>query len=370
MTSSSKVSSAQLYCILFVCRIVALFTYMTPETENAETVNSALLAIFFVLFQLIFSIPVFLVIRKDNSKGIIGIAKESSDIFAKIIAVIYCFAFIYSAGISISRFELFVSTIMFPGAEISFFIALLMLTSLFAVFKGIQAIGRSSVLILFAVGISTLFIGLSVIKEFQYTNFLPVLLNGVTPLAESSFYSATRTMELVSIMIIAPEITGNLRSGFIKWILSFGAVAAVLFTCIDGILGAYGEKQLFQLYALTLIAKFSIFERLDDLITGTWVLCTMLKTAFYCLVAVKCFEQGFDKKATRLFKSGISTSVFIVFLITSGTVVTFSEIIGSNINSVLYIAIAVLIPLAVFFSTKIISKKRRKEEKLCQENQA
>ncbi len=370
MTSSSKISSAQLYFILFVCRVVALFTYMTPETINAETVNSVLLAVFFVMFQFVFAIPVFTVIKKDNSQGIIGTAKQSSDIFAKIISIIYCCAFIYAAGISVSRFELFVSTVMFPGAEISFFIALLLATSLFAVFKGIQSIGRSSAIILFAVGISTVFIILSVIKEFQYTNFLPVLLNGTTPLIQSSFYSATRTMELVSIMIIAPEVTGKLRSGFVKWIISFGTVAAVLFTCIDGILGAYGEEQLFQLYSLTLIAKFSIFERLDDLITGIWVLCTMLKTAFYCLVAAKCIEQGFGKKTTKLFHTGISISVFIVFLLTSGTVVTFSEIIGSNINSILYIVIAVFIPLAVFISTKIISKKRRKEGKLCAENQS
>ncbi len=369
MTSTGKISSAQLYCILFVCRVVALFTYMTPETANAQTVNSILLSVFFVLLQLVFSIPVFLVIKKDNSQGIIGTAKQSSDAFAKIIALIYFCAFIYAAGISVSRFELFVSTIMFPGAEISFFIAILLITSLFTVFKGIEAIGRSSVIILFAVGISTTFITLSVIKEFQYTNFSPVLLNGITPVAESSFYSATRTMELVSIMIIAPEVTGKLRSGFTKWILSFGVIAAILFTCIDGILGAYGEKQLFQLYALTLIAKLSIFERLDDLITGTWVLCTLLKTAFYCLVAAKCIEQGFGKKPSKLFHTGICVSVFTVFLLTSGTVVTFSEIIGSGINSVLYIVITALIPIAVFFSTKISRKKLRKEGNLCQENQ-
>ena len=370
MTFSEKISSAQLFCILFVCRTVALFTYMTPETENAETVNSVLLAVLFVLFQLLFSIPVFLVIKKDNSHGIIGTAKENSYIFAKIIAVIYCCAFIYAAGISVSRFDLFVSTVMFPGAEISFFIALLLAASLFTVFKGIQAIGRSSAIILVAVGISTAFIVFSVIKEFEYTNFLPSLLNGITPVVESSFYSATRTMELVSIMIIAPDVKGNLRSGFIKWILIFGAAAAVLFTCIDGILGAYGEKQLFQLYALTLIAKFSIFERLDDLITGCWVLCTLLKTAFYCLVAAKCIEQGFGKKLPKLFNTGICAGVFAVFLLTSGTVVTFSEIIGSSVNSALYIAITVFIPLFVFFLSKFISKKRKKEEKLCQKNQA
>lgn len=370
MTSSAKISSTQLYCILFVCRTVALFTYMTPETANAETVNSVLLSVFFVLFQLIFFVPVFTVIKKDNSQGIIGTAKEASGIFAKIIAVIYCCAFIYAAGISVSRFELFVSTVMFPGAEISFFIALLLVTSLFAVFKGLQAIARSSAIILFAVSITTVFIGLSVIKEFQYTNFLPVFSSGFTPLVQSSFYSATRTMELVSIMIIAPEVTGKLRSGFVKWILIFGTVAAVLFTCIDGILGAYGEKQLFQLYALTLIAKFSIFERLDDLITGSWVLCTLLKTAFYCLIAAKCIEQGFGKKPTRLFHTGICTAVFTVFLLTSGTVVTFSKIIGSSLNSILYIAITVFIPLAVFISTKIIKKKHRKEENLCPQNRS
>ena len=369
MTFSEKISSAQLYCILFVCRVVALFTYMTPETTNAGTVNSVLLAVFFVLFQIAFSIPVFLVTKKDNSQGIIGNAKKISVVLSKIISVIYCCAFIYAAGISVSRFELFVSTVMFPGAEISFFIAILLVTSLFAVFKGIQAIGRSCAIILFAVGISTAFIILSVIKELEYTNFLPVFINGTTPIIQSSFYSATRTMELVSIMIIAPEVSGKLKKGFIKWILLFGAVAAVLFTCIDGILGAYGEKQLFQLYALTLIAKFSIFERLDDLITGTWVLCTLLKTAFYCLVAAKCIEQGFEKKTSRLFRTGICAAVFIVFTLTSGTVVTFSEIIGSDINSVLYIAIAVLIPLAVFFLTKITGKKHRKEGKLCQKNQ-
>ncbi len=370
MTSSGKISSAQLFCILFVCRVVALFTYMTPETKNAETVNSVLLSIFFVLFQLIFAVPVFTVIKKDNSQGIIGAAKKSSALFSKIISLIYCCAFIFAAGISVSRFELFVSTVMFPGAEISFFIALLLAASLFAVFRGIQAIGRSSAVILFAVGISTVFITLSVVKEFQYTNLLPVFMNGLAPLAESSFYSATRTMELVSIMIIAPEVTGRLRSGFIKWLIAFGAVAAVLFTCTDGILGAYGAKQLFQLYSLTLIAKFSIFERLDDLITGSWVLCTLLKTAFYCLIAAKCIEQGFEKKPTKLFHTGISAAVFTVFLLTSGTVVTFSEIIGSDIISGLYIAVAVLIPLAVFFSAKLSGKKRRKEENLCQQNQS
>lgn len=360
MTSTGKISSAQLYCILFACRIVALFTYISPEKITSQSANSILTAITFVVLQLLFSIPVFLVINHDNSKGIIGNAKMSSSLFAKITAIIYCAAFIYAAGLSVSRFELFVSSVMFPGAEILLFIVLLMAISLFGVFKGLETLGRSAVIIIFAVSISTVFIGLTVAKNFDYTNLYPIFSSSVSAVSNSAFYSATRTMELVSLMIIAPHINGKLKNGFAKWIIVFGMVAATLFTGIQGILGAYGERQMFQLYALTLIAKFSIFERLDDLLTGVWVLCTLIKISFYCFVAVKCLEQGFEKRANRLIQTGVCASVFGVYLLTSSTVLTFSSVIASPINSILYLLITILVPLCVFFSKKLLKQKQKK----------
>ena len=352
-----KISTSQMFSVLFLCRIISLFTFMLPSASYLPAGDHVIAALTVGLFEIVYSLIIFLILR-INKKGLIIETAQFSSILAKISSIVYCLCFIWFAGIGVARFELFLSTVMFPNSELYFMIFLLLGASFYSSLKGTEAIGRASAVLSMILVASVIFVLTAVAGDFEITNLQPILTKGVTPVLSFSFYTSVRTVELITILINAPKVNGSIKKMTLLWIVFLAIIITIILIFLLGVTGEYGNDQIFPLYTLTVIAKFGIFERLDDILTGIWVFCIFIQVSYLINTCYIALEQSF--KQVKKIPSGLicSTGIFVVYLISSQTVSVFSEIVSSKIMEIMFILLLAVIPLLLSLANKI--NKRRK----------
>lgn len=360
MTKAGTISTFQLFSILLLSRMTALFTFMLPTTGFLMSGDRILTTLPLLMLELIFGFLSVYIINKSEKKSIISAASSFSAVAGKAASIMYIICFIWFAGISVSRFELFISTVMFPNSELYLMTVILLAAAFYAALKGIEALGRASVILSVILTSSIVFIILTVIENFEYTNLTPVLTQGFSPVIRFAFYVSARAVEFITLYTAAPRVRGNIRKMTIIWTLLVSVLTAVILTVLSGVTGKYGDDQIFPLYTLTVIAKFGIFERLDDILTGLWVLSTFIQITFLLVSGVLASEQGFgcNKKITVLLIE--TTGIFFVYLLTSKTVTSYSEILSSPLQDLFFFTVLIVIPIGITLTGKV---KRRK--KLC-----
>lgn len=347
MNNMGKISTLQMFSVLFLCRIISLFTFMLPSAAYIPSGDRILTSLPVMIFEILYSAVLIFTFRRTDKQGIINALRKNNLSAAKLLAVIYTLCFIWFAGIGTARFELFISTVMFPNSELTFMIILLLGASFYASLKGLEAIGRASVVLFFLLGVSVVFIILSVMEEFNYVNLSPLLTDGVTPIIGFSFYVSVRAAELLTLHITAPKINGNIGKMAIKWTVAFSLVSTVILVVLSGVTGEYGNDQIFPLYTLTVIAKFGIFERLDDILTGVWVLCSFIQVSFLINTGMTALSQGFGKIKRIPVGLLITAGIFTVYFFTSKTVAVFSEAVSSRVIDVIFVVLMIIIPVIV-----------------------
>ena len=280
--------------LLFVCRLIALFTFTSPQKEPFSAGDRALFPLPFFLICLLCAVPVFLAAK--HPEGIVGAAGEVSPLLQKSAGGFYCAAFLLAAALSAIRFGLFVNTLLFPESGSFLFIALLLAAAACAAVHGIQAIGRAALPTLALMGTALLFILLSTADKFDPVNLTPPLENGWGPILKNAFRSASRTAELLSLGFVPIFFPGSVKRTGLRWLAPFSAVATAVFLFIGGVTGRYGEQQMFQLATVTEIARFGALERMDALLAGVWILGAFLRIAYLLYLAGLAAQQGFAKR--------------------------------------------------------------------------
>ena len=347
------IGGAQLLSILFVSRLIALFTFTAPQEEGFSSGDRVLFTLPFFLICLLACVPVFLTVKQPG-QTLTDAAGEVSPLLQKSVGGFYCAAFLLAAALSAIRFELFVNTLLFPESGTLFFTVLLLATAAAAASRGIQALGRASFLALVLMGAALLFILLSTADKFDPVNLTPPLEDGLPPVLKNAFRSASRTMEIVSLGFAPAFCSGSVRKTGIGWLASFSAVAAAVFFFICGVTGRYGEQQMFQLSTVTEIARFGVLDRMDALLAGVWIFGALLRTAYFLRLAGLAAEQGFGKQfktAPYFAGTGIVLGLFFLFSALASATDGAATILASEI---LFIASTVIAP------GMILMAKRRK----------
>lgn len=352
-----KISAVQFFAIIFLCRMTEFFTYIAPRKTTVLPSDRLFVVLFFMLFCAITLIPA-LYMSKKYGGSVPSLARESSKTLGAITALVYMAAFIWSAAESVSRFELFISTVMFPDTDINIITAFLLLSASFAAAKGTEASGRVSVTVLVVLACSFVFILFTSLSNFDIVNFSPFLYNGMSAALSDGFSSASHTWEILFFATMLPFVTGNVAKTAVGWLVSFSAVAFAGFFVIEGVTGIYGERQMFKLYTLTVLAKLGVLERFDDVLIGIWVLCELIKTSFCFLAASKAFGDGFGRKAPKYFYPVLSVAVFGVFLAAASSVERFAAIADSVPVKLAFYFCAVVLPLTVLLSKNFTERRK------------
>lgn len=360
MNSKRKISTLQLYSILYAGRILLTLTFM-PSLNN-EPVNTDMLLqviLFFFLLPLA-ALPFYFLYRLQPGWSILDHAFAISPTTERISALGYAVYFLYGTIIAVSRFDLFATSRLFPDSDFTIFLLLIILVCCAAAAYGLEALGRASAVGLFAVLSVFIFIMATLFSKFDLLNFTPPFYNGVRPVLRGAFASLSQTVELSVIAVIAPRVTGNIVSGFFKWLTGLTITILCLLGATTAALGYYADSQLFPMHALSVLAQFSVFQRLDSLLTGVWMLCLFIKASAFILISSECLQHALGRKSINgsIVFSGVLISCVCVFV--SQSAGRFKLLVQDSISAVFFVFFVLVIPISFLIfgrSKKLYNKE-------------
>lgn len=359
MKNKGNISAFQFFCTLFVCRIIALFTFIITDQDRFPPGDRMVIVLPFILVGLLTAVPAMLVIGPMENRTIFSLTDSLSPALTRLTAALYAAGAVWSAAVSAVRFELFMSTVMFSGAALFGLIVLLLLSALLIARRGLETVARMSVAVTALLAVSLIYVIFTTAKDFDPANLSPPLQKGLLPLAENSFSAAARTSELAALFVLSPKIKGPVKKGFLFWLTIFGGTVSGIYTLILGVTGAYGERQMFQLYALTVLSKIGVIERLDSLICAIWVLCSLLRLAFYLMTGSEFLKSGFGIRNDSSVLIGLSAALLAVCAVLSPRIALFSAILGSGANEIVFSVLLIGLPLTLLTAKKIKNGRRR-----------
>lgn len=360
--TQNQIRGLQLFSLLFISRSVGVFTYMIRLQSSIDTGGSILVIGFYLLFSILFAIPVLIYLTKQQKTDLLTGASFVSQRFASIIGLFYAVIFLLAAIITIARFGLFAGTVLLQQSNLRIFIFALLIASVYSAAKGLEPMARTGVIFTFILLFSLIFTSASTLSEFNAANITVPQSVHLADIVKQAFVSACRNIEITALLFIAPQIKGSISKITVCHIIFFSILTAMIITVAGGVMGDYGEQQMYPLYTLSVLAKFGFLERTDDLQTGIWVVCTMLKIAFLLYASVLSANKSLQKQLHFKHYAIGGIVIFAGYLLLSANIEMLVKTITSNLMPIFFLTATVLIPLTVTFAVRRKEIKQQKEK--------
>ena len=363
MTNNKVITVPQLFCLLFISRMIVDITYnplMASSNSMWDHVVSA--SISFVLTFLLF-LPVYFLYKRNPQLNILDYAYIRIGKAGFVVAVLYLLYFIVISSYTLSLFDLFVSNVMDPHLSLFVLSLAVLLTACYGAFKGIEALARTSGIILIGVIASIVFLVCALFPQTDVSNYTPLFYDGPQATINGVLLMISRTSSIAMLAILLPFARGNVKKGFVVWNTSVFLVVIMLITLIVGALGDYLETQIFPVYTAASVAEIGMLKRLDALYLGVWTMGIFLKLALCLFLISLCAQRMFGKKAAK-----------ISILICAAVVLIFS-LIAAESRDVAYLLydmrfllfgtllVSVFVPLLFLIADLIKGKGEAKVEK-------
>ena len=360
----NKISSLQLFCILFSCRMLGTFTYMSQLQTDLHAGSRIVTSVVCLIFSILTAIPSLLFLHNTNKTPFLNGVRILSANTARIVGISYVLVFIFAAIISLTRFGLFASTVLLQNTGLYISVFFLLAVSVYCARQGLQPLARTAVIFSFLLLVSLLIVALVNIPDCKLINIPTVRADDFSDILKQGFLSACRNIEIPALLFVAEELKGKVHTVILKFLTAFSAISALLFTIAGGVLSEYGEQQIFPLFTLSSVAKFGIFEHTEDLLTGIWIVCAMLKTAFLLYVASQCLQNVIHKEITTGHIATGGALIFAGYLYFSADIPKTIRLLQSALLPTGFIVFGVLLPTVLYILI------RQKENRLCKENKA
>lgn len=132
----------------------------------------------------------------------------------------------------------------------------------------------------------------------------------------------------------------------------------VFFFTFSG-LGDYAMTQLFPIHSIAVLSEFSVFQRIDVILTGVWILSAFIKISFMLYLSSYIASRSFSAKYKKIYIFAFGAAAVILQFVVSRNVTGFLISTSNDIRSVLFYVVVIFIPLLTF----ALGKFRRKEQR-------
>lgn len=363
MTKKSVITVPQLFGMLFISRMIVNITYNPYMASQGDVVDHLLSAGIAYLLTFALVIPVYLLYKRrpgmnlaDNAYYLLG-GKT-----AIAVVMLYVLYFLLVSCYTLSLFDSFVTNVMSPKVPLLVLSIAIMITACYGAWKGIEALARSSGIILIGVCIALIFLICALLPMIEPENYPPFLYDGPQYMTNGVFLMIARTSCIPVLAMLLPLVKGNVKKGIFVWnTATYLVIAAMIFTMI-GCLGDYLKTQVFPIYAATSVAEIGMFKRLDALFLGIWTTGLFVKMALFLYLISLCFTRMWGKKAGKIsiLAGGAVIVAVSVLLVESRDLSRF--IYDWRFLLPCTLLVSVVIPLVLLAVDSV--KKRREEQKL------
>ncbi|MBC8584682.1 spore germination protein [Youxingia wuxianensis] len=354
---TNAISSGQLVTLLFLSRIFNIFTY-TPHSQTSVPGSVVLLAIplaGIIMVALFF--PAWHLIQKSKM-GILEAAQTVHPFFGNLCAGIIGMVCLLMGAYTVSHFEFFMISTIYPQAESWIFVLLFLPVVAYAAYLGIEAVARMSVTVFIVVLGIILLVLVGLLPEINLVYVQSPFIGGWKMIVIGCIRQITNNMEILLFLLLVPTIRGNGKKAYIIWIILGAAMYEILSFFTLTSLGEYSATRLFPFYTAASVAKLSIFGRLDLLHIAVWVFVAFIRTTLYVYGAYLSFRILFPKvkKGWGIFLCAfLMTGVSMLNSLDMRYLSVYSRVL---FNGVPFILVILLIPIL----TLLLGRKKWREK--------
>ncbi len=361
--TKSRVSPPQFFCVLYLSVLSSIFMYISSGDISIATTDSLLRPIMFILVSIIVAIPMLFLFKEVKAKTASGLLVDRKKPFFKVIALGYGVVYFVAILRALARFDLFASSELFPGADMTIFIVGLVVVCALLSLLGLGALSRAAVIFTAIVVFATAFVMLSLRKDVDLLNFTPLMENGTGKLLGDAAYFALQGAEIGVILLFLPQIKGKLIKSYVLWSVLSGVTCILILFFTVGTLGAFADTQLFPTYTAVTLAELGLLERMDALETAIWILCIVEKISLYFLGVVNCIKFILPRVSGRIICGGCAVAVSGLLVFISGNLERFYFMSYKPLVVLLYVVPVVIIPAVLIIYFKKVKPYEKNDEK-------
>ena len=362
MKRATKIGVGQIVLVFIVCRVIVALTHTFQANGAGFTMPDLMGVVFSLPFTVLFSLPVFWLLKRNPERNIIECAYDVAKPVGVTVSVLFSLFFLYLCIVTSARFDLFVTTNITPEQPPYGFIILILPPVIYAAVKGIEAITRTgaivSVLSIAAIVVITLALaprmnGLYLTSPFE---------TGWGRVIQSTISNTAETMEILALAVLAPKVSGHLFRGYCGFCLSSLALVFVIIATVVAVLGGFGNSQMFPYYTVSSIAQIGVFKHLDAIQSSVWLVCVFIKCAFYLYLSYFSIRRLIPKKAMPWCIVVFGAIVMIAASLATPGIDNMDIIFSPYALGLGLLALGVLLPFALIAAGAVKGAKSRKEE--------
>lgn len=318
MNASEKISTGQLISLLLTSRLAVSMTFAPTMHQMSHGTDFLIGILIEAVFLIILLLPVWwFSIRCGGISPVDYAYARMGKGGGAVVAGLYGVACLFVQITDLIRFSRFAGSVLSPYMSKAVLCIVLMVTAGIAAFYGLQALGRTAGVIICFVVFSILLAAALLIPQMEAINFPPLLYNGLSPVFRGTFEDLPRSVELAVIGLLIPRLksSSSLIKGTLIWCGLFAVILLIIQISVVGVLGDFGQMELFPYYTAVTTIRTGTLQRLDIVAAAVWVGALFLKTAFFGMIYVDCFERACGEKGRPLWAAGGALLVLVLALV-------------------------------------------------------
>lgn len=353
MQDNTRISTVQLVCLMTVSSVTLMITCNASLLGGNDLTDNLFSCAIAFLCNFLLAIPSFLLLR---SRGDCALLLQSESVGKWLLwcaAVFYILYFLFVDVQYLASFQFFLGNAFRPAVPTWIFAAMILLAAVYSAIKGLEAMGRTAlvILVLFLCGI--IVIAVLLLSDIRAEHFMPLFYNGGGQLLTGTAFYLSGSASIATYALLFSAAKGRRRLGFCIWnIITYGVGALILFLII-GTLGNYANLQLFPFYSAATLAELGTFQRMDSVFICIWLIGLFLKLAIDLYCIAHCVNQLSPKPLDMAAKPIAGIVIFFLSVITASHQGLLRLFLNPMAGVFLTIAAAVLFPAAALLGNLI-----------------
>lgn len=360
MLEGGKISARQMILLIFVSRVIYWITslpVLLAPPANQDVWIDLWMA---VPIYWIVALPFYFLAKRFPQRTFYEYTQAITGKAGLWLGILYILFLLHITALTLTNFSEFFTTAVMHETPSLFFVISLTLIAAYAVYHGIEVLGRLSEFIAPIIIIAIIGVVLLLVKDMDLKELTPILEKGIFPSIFTGLSPVGQTIEIIEIAIILPFLN-DLRKTKMVFIYTPLLLVFFLFILTFAELTILGDDlaRTFTYPFYTIIRLIHVgdfLERIESFHVTIWILGMFVKTAFQYYVIVLGIGQLFHLKSYKplILPMGIIIVAFTSML--GSNVVEFREFLSFRIYDWYTMFFILFIP-SLLLLTAVLRKK-------------
>lgn len=315
MEKTQKIGWGQFLLLLFMCRVFTLMTFAPASANSGDLTLQMTAAVISTVIQAVLMIPIVLL-----KKSVTETALEKNRFCGILTAAVYLLFFLFYAVNSLLHFQKFLSARFFRHSGSIIMLAVLLAVCVYCACLGVEALGRSGVLLFWLFLAALVIMVLYSAQDFDITNLI------FGKLEEKNLFTAVmddiaRNGEICAAAFLAKHVRDKLRCGVYGLLASKLILIEAVTLLITAVLGDFARLTDYPFLTVGTFGGTGFIQRGDALYLIVWTVTAVINISLFLHISAGLIAEVFPK-----IKFSASIAAVIVFAAAAALTLTGAEL--------------------------------------------